>query len=133
MMTLFDYLRDAGARPWVWGEHDCCCFPAGWVQTWGLGDPMAEWRGRYRDERGALRFVSRAGGLEALWQRGLASIGIHPVNSLQPGDVGVIPAIGEGNVAIRVGAIFEGERWVSLAPSGIMCAPAVPDQAWGRR
>jgi hypothetical protein len=131
-VTLGEYLTAAVRKHWEPGRHDCCTFAADWALSWGCGDPMAEWRGRYRSDAGASRFVRQAGGLLELWQRGLASIGIEGVNDAIAGDVGVVRALTAGG-AEPVGAICLGRKWAFLAHDGVIFAPAVPLRAWGPR
>lgn len=129
---LGEYLRQAASRPFIEGEHDCCTFPAGWAMTWGWGDPMLRWRGRYADEAGAEALKDAAGGLVALWMRGMADIGIHQVDDLREGDIGVIRAIGACGET-EVGAVFNGRRWSFLTPAGLAHASADHVAAWGPR
>jgi hypothetical protein len=58
-----------GARmsmPFAWGEHDCCLFAADCVKAITGHDPAADARGSYSDERGAVRVLSKMGGLEQI-------------------------------------------------------------------
>ena len=130
---LGDYLKAACAQPWEAGRHDCCTLPGNWALSWGRGDPMAEWRGRYRSDAQALRLIHEAGGLLMLWRRGLASIGVETVGDLRLGDVGVIHALGEDGAPTQVGAIWTGQRWAFRAPQGVIFAPAEPLCVWGPR
>lgn len=129
---LGDYLVEAARRPHDWAVHDCCTFPAGWALTWGLGDPMAAWRGRYASEADAEALIHDAGGLLALWERGAASIGVARVDALQAGDVGVISCFtAEGHT--EAGGIWTGKRWALLCPAGLGCVSAEHVAAWGPR
>lgn len=132
-MELGEYLQGQSGRHWRAGIHDCCTHAADWVCTWGLGDPMAEWRGLYRTDEEARCLINRAGGLLALWQRGLSAIGIDGVNEPQPGDVGVVMGLGEAGQPEPVGAIYTGRRWSFRAPSGLFFASADVLRAWGHR
>jgi hypothetical protein len=131
-MTLGDYLAAAARRPWEWGGWDCCIFPGDWAVTWGLGDPVAEWRGSYSSHAEAEALIYDAGGLVALWDRGLASIGVARVEGVRPGDVGVIgwtDAQGDH----EAGAIWSGKRWALLCPAGVGYVSAEPLAVWGPR
>jgi len=130
---LGDYLARAAATPWAWGEHDCCTHAGDWAITWGQGDPMEEWRGRYHDEAGARAFIADAGGLVHLWRRGLDKIGARPVADPSAGDVGVIIAIGMDGQPEHVGAVFTGRRWSFRAQAGLIVASAEVVAAWGPR
>jgi len=131
-MTLADYLVAASRRPWVTGTDDCTTHPADWAATWGGGDPMAAWRGRYSTDEGALHLVEAAGGLVALFDQGLRSIGATVVDSPDIGDVGVIHALGEDRDLVEVGAIFTGPRWSFRSAHGLIFASAEPLKVWRR-
>lgn len=130
---LGEYLRAACAKPWKTGVEDCCTFPAGWALTWGRGDPMAEWRGRYSTDEEAATLIADAGRLVELWQRGLASIDVWGVNEPIAGDVGVIVALGMDRQPEHVGAIWTGRRWAFRAPAGVCFASADVVRVWGPR
>lgn len=105
---LTRYIRDAMRRPFEWGAHDCCLFPADWVLRVTGIDPAADWRGGYTDEEGARRLVEAAGGLPSLFARGMG------------------PAIGLGaHVAVLdapegpTGGIVSGGMISVLTPDGV--------------
>lgn len=131
-MDLAAYLLDVRTWRWAPGSCDCTTFVAEWVETWGLGDAMAEWRGAYASDEQAERLVADAGGLAALYDEGLARIGAVPVTCSEPGDVGVIRAQGVGSDPVDVGAIWAGRRWAFFTPGGLAFASAAPVAAWGR-
>ncbi len=93
---------------------------------------MANWRGAYDSEEAALDLVRGAGGLEKLFDCGMAAVGIlRRGGDLQPGDVGVI-RIGEH----EAGGIFTGKRWAFVADRGIGFASIDPSYivaVWGVR
>lgn len=72
---LYEALRDALNRPFVWGEHDCA--------TWafdlraalqGAASPADLWRGRYRTALGGARILRKLG-WESLESGGRALMG----------------------------------------------------------
>lgn len=132
-MTLAEYLKASVSRSWEPGAFDCCFFPGEWAVSWGRGDPMATWRGRYRTDRGGLRFIKRAGGLVQLWERGLLSIGVNRVDEPQAGDVGVVLAINDAMRPEPVGGIWTGTKWAFAAARGLAFSPATPLAIWGPR
>lgn len=132
MSALAAYLTQAVRERWRPGVHDCCTFPGDWVTSWGLGDPLAEWRGAYRSDAQAIRLMTQAGGLMALWQRGLSSIGVEQVEDLRAGDVGVVLAQTEAGEQ-PVGALFGGDRWAFRCAQGLIFSPATALAVWGRR
>ncbi|MBM7407050.1 MULTISPECIES: DUF6950 family protein [Sphingomonas] len=58
---LAAYLEPLRARPFAWGEHDCCTFSAGAVAAMTDVDPMPEFRGRYSTAIGSARALRRFG------------------------------------------------------------------------
>jgi hypothetical protein len=131
-MTLFEYLKQP-LRPWRPGVVDCTTFAGDWALTWGFGDPMVEWRGRYSTDDEARRLVDDAGGLVNLWQCGLASIGVAEVATPQAGDIGVIWAVGLDHTPEQIGAIWNGRRWSFRIEPAIVHASADMLRCWGPR
>lgn len=132
-MTLADYLKASVSQSWTPGAFDCCFFPGEWAVSWGRGDPMATWRGRYQTDRGGLRFIKRAGGLVELWERGLSSIGVGRVDAPQVGDVGVVLAINDAMRPEPVGSIWTGDKWALANRRGLTFTPAHALAIWGPR
>lgn len=58
---LAAYLEPLRARPFAWGQHDCCTFAAGAVAAMTDVDPMPEFRGRYSTAIGSARALRRFG------------------------------------------------------------------------
>lgn len=54
------------ARPWRWGEADCCTSACDVFNILHGLDPMAEYRGRYDSQASALRIIARHGGMIGL-------------------------------------------------------------------
>lgn len=54
-VRLAAFLEPLRARPFAWGEHDCCTFAAGAVLAMTDVDPMPEFRGRYATALGSAR------------------------------------------------------------------------------
>lgn len=123
-MTVGEYLREATRTKHVWGERDCCLWPANWVCLQRGFDPAAQWRGRYSDEAQALAFVEQAGGMVAMWSGVLAPL--ERADAPHDGDVGVVMVHGpRGPVAN--GGIFADRRWSFLAPNGLFRASIAPE------
>lgn len=127
-MKLAGFL--AQPRPaWDWVQHDCCRWVDRWVQARGHGSPIAALGLVYDSERSAMRRIAEGGGLAALWQNGMARLGIMPTDVLTVGAVGVIQRAtlcGQDEAA----AIWTGERWVTLGLRGLDYAPAGHLKTW---
>ena len=114
---------DSGKRvPFRWGLRDCALFAADCVLTITRKDPAAQWRGKYSDEAGALRFIAAAGGLEQLAEQGMIAAGIQFER--------IAPAFGQrGDVGLMIGqrgeslCIIEGETLVAQGPAGLVRQP----------
>lgn len=63
-MKLHDYITAHLARPFVWGQHDCVLFAAGWVRNLTGSDPLAGLPA-WQNARQAVRAIRGAGGLVA--------------------------------------------------------------------
>lgn len=132
-MTLGEYLLGAARRPWVWGEHDCCTFVAGWVMENGRPDPMSWLRRRYDSEFSAMRRIEEGGGLAEQWERGMRCFAGLPAAdhhaTLYAGNVGVIRRPTECGMD-EAAAIWSGERWVTLGLRGIEAGPGEIARLW---
>lgn len=92
--------------------------PAQWAIDNGLPDPMAQWRGAYHTEEGALALIEGAGGLVQLFRCGMQSANIpERRGDLEIGDIGVL-LVGDQ----EAGAIFTGKRWAFVANRGLAVA-----------
>ncbi|MFA5582239.1 MAG: hypothetical protein WDA25_09855 [Paracoccaceae bacterium] len=58
---LCAYLDANAARPFEYGQFDCCLFAAGAVDAMCGTDFRARWAGQYTTAAGALRVMRRAG------------------------------------------------------------------------
>lgn len=114
---------DSGKRvKFQWGVRDCAMFAADCVWCSTQKDAAAQWRGRYSDEAGALRFIAAAGGLAALAETGMNGAGIAFER--------IAPAFGQrGDLCLFAGArgetlgIIEGSNLVAQAPQGLHRQP----------
>lgn len=85
---LATVMREAQARPFAWGTHDCVTFAAACVQAVTGRDAIADVRTQWADERAALRMLADGGGLLELVQGRLGEQLASPALA-QPGDVGL--------------------------------------------
>ncbi len=123
MDALAAYLRASGARPFAWGECDCCTWACDWVLQRRGVDPAAEWRGRYRTRRGAMRNV-RPGFLLVV-AGAMAKAGLKTTDDPTPGDVGVVMTPQGASLAIKTPT-----GWAGKAEAGIVVAPFTALEAW---
>lgn len=63
-MKLHEFIAAHLETRFAWGQHDCVHFSAAWVREATGRDPL-EGLPRWRSERGALRVIRMAGGLQA--------------------------------------------------------------------
>lgn len=115
MTDLGAFLLAQGSKRRIPGVHDCATMPADWAMQNGWPDPMAAWRSAYDTEEDALRLITESGGLCAMFDAGMSSVGIsRHRGEPAPGDVGVIGIIGQS-----AGAIYAGKRWALVADRGL--------------
>jgi len=92
-LPVAEFLREAAAAPFIFGEWDCCMFLANWVRFARGGiDPAPDLRGAYTTDDGWRAKVEEEGGLVRLVGRiaDRAGLGrVHPDDAM-PGDVGVV-------------------------------------------
>ncbi len=130
-MTLDQYLDRAARRPFAYGEHDCLLFLADWVREKRGVDPAEGLRGRYSGRLGALRLKLVHGGAAGLVASCVRLAGLERTSEPRAGDIGLLFALVPGaSMPQIVGAICAGERWVALAPSGLVASAAKPAAAW---
>jgi hypothetical protein len=94
--SLADYITAKRGEPFAWGSNDCCCFISGAVEAMTGVDPMAEYRGTYDSEAGALAILERDGGLEAIMD---SKFPVVAVGMARRGDI----AFHDGSVGIVAG------------------------------
>lgn len=114
-MSLGEFLKAAGSTSGAW---NCSTLPADWCIALGYPDFAAEWRGVV-DEPECEATAQEAGGLVALWRRGIgehlpALEGARSAFGLEAGDVAVVRAFG-----FEAGAIWTGRRFAIKAARGL--------------
>ena len=110
---LATVMREAQARPFAWGTHDCVIFAADCVQAVTGRDPIADVRTSWADERQALRLLAAGGGISNLI-RGRIGVELKVPALAQPGDIGV--CIQEGREAL---CVCGGVNWHMPAKEGL--------------
>jgi hypothetical protein len=61
-VLLAEFIEVRRARPFAWGDHDCCLMAADWVAQVSGRIHGATLRGRYSDAAGALRLAQEVFG-----------------------------------------------------------------------
>lgn len=92
------HVEGVEGKPVVWGESDCTSWAAGWVKTvTGKDVPFLG----YSTLDEAHTLIDEAGGLDVLWTRALAQVGIYST-PYDPtlGDVGVVNTTRFGPVGV---------------------------------
>lgn len=98
-----------------WGKNDCCLFVADIVLEITGIDYAKEFRGRYNTRLGAMRFLSKNGGIEALFKTLLSGL---EADDLRYGDI----VIFEGIKEVTAG-IYNGMWLVGPSPEGVAYRP----------
>ncbi|MCX5513415.1 DUF6950 family protein [Kaistia algarum] len=117
-MKLQGFLTEYGARPWVWGEVDCCLVMADWLIENGYQDCAAHLRGTYRTEADLNTILDAAGGVLPIVKACFALIPLELSSTPDAGSVGVIGD--RSNIHRQWGAIFDGVRWQVRLKGGMV-------------
>lgn len=104
-----DFLSSSLARPFAWGEVDCCLVLADWLVAKGYPDVAADLRGAYRTEDECRTLISRHGGLVALATSVVGRAGLVPIAVPEPGAIAIIGAAKRRDR--QWGAIWDGRTW----------------------
>jgi hypothetical protein len=113
---LHDFIASRQNTPFKWGENDCCFFACDAVLAMTGVDHSVNFRGKYDDEKSALRVVKKAGGIRAIASVALGAE-IKP-QMAQRGDVVLLeipkPTLGicTGSVVVAPGE--NGINFISL-------------------
>lgn len=62
-MKFHEYIAANLDRKFVWGEHDCVTFSAGWISILASKDVLEEY-GDWNSAKTGLRAIQRAGGIQ---------------------------------------------------------------------
>lgn len=127
--SLKGYLTVVHRRPWLPGVMDCSLFAAGWcIWEWGI-DPVPDLWGAYRGDRQADAVLVRHGGIEALVEQRLTSIGFDSVDEPEDGDIGIVTA-SDQHRTIRMPAIRFGPLWAIRTRQGVFASRYDHHRAW---
>lgn len=123
---LADFLVEAAARPFIYGECDCALMPADWCLAETGIDPAERLRGRYDSEAGWRDIAIRAGGLVELWSRLCGEYGLVETATPVTGDVGLVILRRIG----MFGAVRGGPRWLVKLAAGIVGGAPMCVKSW---
>ena len=112
---LAAYIVSVGAKPFVWGEHDCATFAAGAVMAMTGEDFAKPYRGKYKSLRGGLGMLKRKGFANHADLAASLFEEIHP-SLARVGDLAAVPADGATLIAL---GIVQGERIFVLRPGSV--------------
>jgi Domain of unknown function (DUF6950) len=117
-------LGERMAKPFAWGENDCCTFACDCVLALSGHDPAAGLRG-HRTARDATETLQGIGGVQGAADARLGPR-IAPLLA-QVGDIGLGVLEGRETLLVCVG-----DAWVGPAKDGMARLPfdSVPDTAW---
>lgn len=73
-LRIADYLTHTMGQPFEWGTSDCAMWATGLCAWLGLRDPMADIRGSYTTEGGAMDQIEREGGLLNCFDRRMSRV-----------------------------------------------------------
>ena len=124
MKDLYQFLKSTINKPFEWGANDCCTLASGAVMAQGYKDPMKEFRGRYKTERGAKQALKRLG-YECLADAVSAKLNEIPKAYAQTGNP-VLLVTGQMGVKTPNGV------WVITAEGGVEIHPTFLEieKAW---
>src|SRR3990167_2570738 len=122
---LVEYLREATAKPFVWGQHDCVLFALGSAKAITGVTTMDELRGKYKSAVGAHREMRKRYGASNLMEAADAVTqkewGVEeiPVLFAQRGDIVEADVVSaEGGVGPSLGVIdLDGAHALFAGPS----------------
>lgn len=129
-LLLAQYLAEAAAKPFAWGQWDCATgLVAGWIVRVRGTDPAKAFRGAYGSQLGAWKTIRAQGGMVPLFDRLAAEYRLPRVEAADLGDVAVIRARTFQGVK-PVGAIRCALGWAVLAEPGLTIGQADALAIW---
>jgi len=82
---LDEVIRNAKAKPFKWGEHDCCIFVSDCIEAMTGESFGKETRGKYSTAAGALKILKKTEGVDGVYE--LAEKYLKPSVRVRRGDV----------------------------------------------
>lgn len=117
MTPLYAEIHGWMARPFIWGECDCCTVLADWVARVHGVDPIADVRGLYDDPLSCERATGFVRDPVSAIDRALASVGrFERAETPTAGDIAVVlPMAGDRR---PTGALWLGRAWACKGMTG---------------
>jgi hypothetical protein len=118
-LRLQEYLRDALARPFAWGGHDCCLHVCNAVLAMTGVDLALGFRGKYATKAQGLALLKKRGGVEGVaesvaWHFRLEEVGVLFAGR---GDI-VLLDMPERGPALAI-VDFDGLHALAAGPKGL--------------
>lgn len=123
---LMDAVAAAKAKPFAWGESDCCLFACDCILAMTGVDPAAWFRGRYTTRKGAMRCLKTfsGGGIAATVERIAADCRAPEIlpTQAQRGDVLLVDAPECPPERLAMG-VCVGTHIAAMGPHGVTLVP----------
>lgn len=130
-MRLDCFLNNSAAKPFAYGETDCCLFVADAVFAMSGVDLAASFRGRYHSRKEALAVAKKRTGkasLRLLIETALADLPAVSVLSAQRGDILLVKRSRDVSLGILS---LNGKEIVAAAAEGFLRLPlSLALRAW---
>jgi hypothetical protein len=117
-ISLINFLKSQQNASFAWGLNDCFLFASSCVEIMTGHDPMANWRGKYKTEQGALRLLKKHGGGSVLTAFSEFFGPIKPRLNAVNGDLILI----ETETGPAVGVMYACQVW-AMSPTGLVNLP----------
>ncbi|CAK0759741.1 GNAT family N-acetyltransferase [Azospirillaceae bacterium] len=124
------YLLECRSRHFAWGQFDCVLFVADWIKRRTGCDLIADYRGRYQDDRSAYRTMYRATGRPQLVEAASILLGppLETPRLARRGDPVAAAVRDDGNPSLGICA---GTHAAFVGASGLCVRPLLTiDCAW---
>jgi hypothetical protein len=124
-LRLANYLAEMHAKPFVWGQHDCARFAAGWVLLATGVDLFGPWRGRYDSAANAVDVGgSRFEQLQSHCDRLLGAS--KSIVFAKRGDIVLVEQRARKALAVCIG-----DKWAGPGAAGLVYQPlAIAQMVW---
>ena len=115
-IQITKFIASEAAKPFIWGETDCCTFVNRFVQTFYNISPLDLYGRKHSCESEAKAWLSEKGGIVKAVCRVMRKSKFRQVKSFGRGDIGLLQ-LASGLVAM---SIFDGSFWYTRHESGLI-------------